>query len=69
MNTNPKENRIHTSKILIEEFQRKGYQCKEVKENDATILYLTHEKKGTVQKTEFFPQMIQEPFKKFLGFN
>jgi hypothetical protein len=47
MHTNPKENRILVDRILLEEFHRKGYKCEEVKEEDATIFIITHQKKAT----------------------
>jgi hypothetical protein len=47
MHTNPKENRILVDRILLEEFHRKGYKCEEVKEENATIFIITHQKKAT----------------------
>lgn len=45
MYANPNENRTYTACILGEQFRRKGYNCEEVRQKDATILILTHEKK------------------------
>lgn len=47
MQTNPKENHVYLPVILIEEFRRKGYKCQEIKEENATIFIMTHEKKST----------------------
>ena len=43
MYANPNEN--HTACILGEQFRRKGYNCEEVRQQDATILIVKHEKK------------------------
>ena len=43
MYANPNEN--HTTCILVEQFRRKGYNCEEVRQHDATILIVKHEKK------------------------
>jgi len=43
MFTNP-TNPNHSS-FLIEQFQRKGYQVREIKERDTTLIILSHDKK------------------------
>jgi hypothetical protein len=65
MFTNPKENRTHSSFILIEQFRRKGYRCEEVKEEKATIFIITHEKKGI----DSFTQVVTETYKDLLKAN
>ena len=45
---NPKENRTPSTHILVEQFRSKGYNCRELKEEDATIIIFTHEKKFTL---------------------
>ncbi|HWI93490.1 MAG TPA: hypothetical protein VNT20_19555 [Flavisolibacter sp.] len=59
MHTNPKENRTRVDHILLEEFHRKGYKCEEIKEEDATIFIITHQKKATDSIT----QLINETYK------
>ncbi|MGZ8538850.1 MAG: hypothetical protein ACXWV9_11335 [Flavisolibacter sp.] len=64
MNSNPKEINAHLS-LLMEEFKRKGYQCREVKETHSTIVYLSHDKK--IPPT--YEHSTEPPgLKKFLGF-
>jgi|KBSSwiStaDraftv2_1062776.scaffolds.fasta_scaffold3927277_1 hypothetical protein len=60
MYANPNEN--HTACILGEQFRRKGYNCEEVRQKDATILIVTHEKKisyGLQHRTQ------RDPYHKF----
>lgn len=45
MLTNPKENRTQNTCNLSEQFRHKGYQCREIREQDSTVLILTHEKR------------------------
>jgi hypothetical protein len=62
MYANPNENRTYTACILGEQFRRKGYKCEEVRQKDATILIVTHEKKisyGSQQRTQ------RDPYHKF----
>lgn len=54
MYTDPKKNRIHPAFILVEQFRHKGYQCREIREEDSTILILTHGKKSF--KMELLPK-------------
>ena len=68
MHTNPKENRTQPDFILIEEFRRKGYQYREVREEGVTTIFLTHDKKTAGQK-EQFPETTQGSLRKFLGYN
>lgn len=44
MYLNPNENRTRAACILGEQFRRKGYNCEEIREKDATILVFTHER-------------------------
>ena len=60
MHTNPKENRILVDRILLEEFHRKGYKCEEVKEEDATIFIITHQKKGADTITKLISETYKE---------
>ena len=65
MNSNPREINAHLS-LLMEEFKRKGYQCREVKEAHSTIVYLSHDKKNFSSQDN-----VREPtpsLKKFQGF-
>ena len=65
MNSNPREINAHLS-LLMEEFKRKGYQCREVKEAHSTIVYLNHDKKNSPSQ-----ENSSEPtpaLKKFQGF-
>jgi len=64
--TSPKENRTQTALMLVEQFRRKGYSCRELKETDATILILTHEKKQRALSE--IPVMITGA-KNFMGAN
>ena len=60
MYANPNENQ--TACILGEQFRRKGYNCEEVRQKDATILIVTHEKKisyGLQHRTQ------RDPYHKF----
>jgi hypothetical protein len=59
MHTDPKKNRTHVDHILLEQFRRKGYKCEEVKEPDATVFIITHEKKNT----DIVAQVISETYK------
>lgn len=65
MYTNPKENRTRIDHILLEEFRRKGYKCEEIREQDATIFIITHEKKNT----EVITQIMTKAYKDFSGAN
>lgn len=65
MHTNPKENPSQPDPILIEQFRRKGYRCEEVKQEDATILILRHEKKTA----DFISQIVNETYKDLLRGN
>ena len=69
MLTNPKENRTQSTLVLIEEFQRKGYQCRQEQQQDATVIFLTHEKKNATKTTGFFPEASHESVKNFLRLN
>jgi hypothetical protein len=42
--SSPIENRTPPDCILVNQFRHKGYSCKEIIEEDATILILTHDK-------------------------
>jgi hypothetical protein len=46
MYTDPKQNLIQVDHILIEQFRRKGYKCEEIKEQNATIIIISHERKN-----------------------
>lgn len=63
MYTDPKKNRTHPAVILVEQFRHKGYQCREIREVDSTILILTHEKKN------FEMQVVTENHKKLFKAN
>jgi hypothetical protein len=43
--SNPKENQSYPNELLLEYFRRKGYQCKKIKEDNATVIIIRHEKK------------------------
>jgi hypothetical protein len=64
MYTNPKENRTRTESVLLEQFRKKGYQCKEIKEQDATTFIIRHEKKNTDVS-----QLVSETYKDLLKKN
>jgi hypothetical protein len=66
MNSNPREIHAHLS-ILMEEFKRKGYQCREEKNAQVTIVYLSHDKKisSAIENSE----EQTTGFKKFQGFS
>jgi len=59
MYTNPKENRTQIDHILLEQFRRKGYNCEEVCEENATIFIIKHQKKHS----EVIAQAINENYK------
>ena len=42
MQANPQKNRVFVDEILLEQFRRKGYNCKEIKEVNATIFLIIH---------------------------
>ena len=65
MYTNPKENRTQSPFILIEEFRRKGYKCQEIKEENATIFIITHEKNSI----DPVLQIVNESYKDLLKAN
>ena len=65
MHTNPKENRTGIDHFLLEQFLRKGYKCKEIREEDATTFIITHEKKNT----DVITQVVNESYKDLLGAN
>lgn len=65
MNSNPREISAHLS-LLLEEFRRKGYQCREVKEAHSTIVYLIHDNKNSLSQENTSEQITG--FKKFQGF-
>jgi hypothetical protein len=44
---------------LLEQFRRKGYKCEEIKEKDATIFIITHEKKNA----DVITQVMNEKYK------
>lgn len=58
MHTNPKENRTYLSNLL-EQFRHKGYRCTEIKEEDAVILIVKHEKKND----DLLSQTLNENYK------
>lgn len=63
MFTNPKENRTQTTCNLSEQFRQKGYQCLSVREEDSTILILTHEKNrhdSLLQATENYKHLLKQ---------
>lgn len=64
MYSNPKENRTYINQILIDQFRRKGYTCKEVETQGSTILIMTCEKKNTT-----LTQVMNENYKDFLRTN
>ena len=64
MIANPNENPIQTASILGDHFRRKGYLIAEVKEADATILILMHEKYAS--RTLPSSSLMHEPHKKYL---
>lgn len=45
MNTRPEENPQSFPGILVHQFRSKGYNCREVKQADAILLIITHEKR------------------------
>lgn len=47
MSAHRKENRLHTSAVLIEQFLRKGYQCREIRLGESTLLVLTHDRRSS----------------------
>jgi hypothetical protein len=61
MHTDPKKNRTQVDHILLDQFRRKGYKCKEVKQQDATILIFTHEK-----TIKYFNAGYQRNLKRFI---
>jgi hypothetical protein len=62
---NPKENRTQPDHILMEQFRRKGYQCEQILEQNATIFIITHERKNT----EPLSQVVTEVYKDLLKTN
>jgi len=46
MYTNPKENRPCSNEVLFERFRRKGYRCEQIKEENATVFIIRHEKRN-----------------------
>lgn len=46
MHADSKKNRTQIDHVLLEQFRYKGYKCEEVKEQNATIFIITHEKKS-----------------------
>ena len=66
MNSNPREINAHLS-LLLEEFRRKGYQCREVKEAHSTIVYLSHDKK--ISSTQDSSVEQSQVLKKFQGYS
>ena len=65
MHTNPKENRTRVDNILLEQFRRKGYNCEEIPEKEATVFIITHEKKNT----DTITQVMNEKYKDLLRAN
>lgn len=59
MHANPKENRTRLDHILLEQFLRKGYKCKEILEDEATIFIIAHEKRTS----EVITQVMNESYK------
>lgn len=59
MHANPKENRTRLDHILLEQFLRKGYKCKEILKDEATIFIITHERKTS----EVITQLVNESYK------
>ena len=59
MHANPKENRTLLDHMLLEQFLRKGYKCKEILEDEATIFIITHEKRTS----EVITQVMNESYK------
>lgn len=66
MNSNPREINAHLS-LLLEEFRRKGYQCREIKEAHSTVVYLSHDKK--ISTTQENSSEHSQGLKKFQGFS
>ena len=64
MHTNPKESRPCLSN-LVEQFRHKGYQCTEIKEEDAVIVIIKHEKKND----DLLSQSLNENYKNLLKSN
>ena len=64
MHTNPKENRTCLSD-LVEQFRHKGYQCTEIKEDDAVVVIIKHGKKND----DLLSQVIYDNYKNFLKSN
>lgn len=65
MHTNPKENRTRLDQILLEQFLCKGYKCEEIREEDATVFIITHEKKNS----DVITQAMNDTYKDFLRAN
>ena len=53
MFNHPNENRSQWVRVLTEQFECKGYQCLEVKEQDATVLILRTEKNKEKENHDF----------------
>ena len=66
MNSNPREINAHLS-LLMEEFRRKGYHCREIKEAHSTIVYLNHDIKVSSVHESSAEQT--HGLKKFQGFS
>jgi len=64
MQTNPKESHAYLSN-LVEQFRHKGYQCTEIKEDDAVVFIIKHGKKND----DLLSQVMNENFKKLLKSN
>jgi len=69
MNKNPNESRTQPACILIEQFRRKGYNCKEIKDLDVTILILTHEKKPVAPDFKMPSTVVKDSYRNFIKSN
>ena len=66
---NPNGNRTQAACILIEQFRRKGYNCEEIKDEDVTILIMTHEKKPIAAPFKTPSQVVKDSYRNFIKAN
>lgn len=64
---NPKKSRTQTTSCLVEQFRGKGYSCRELREEDATVIFFTHEKRLSLHYE--ITHAINETFKKLINKN
>ena len=63
----PNESRTLTNPLLVEQFQRKGYQCTRVEEQNATIIIFKHEKKKDQMQDNIIKEIMIPSYQKFVA--